>query len=49
MIIKIKLEKSNDKYRLRYLISWHETFTRLCLMTSFTKFNFLFNQIIIEI
>jgi hypothetical protein len=49
MIIKIKLEKLNDKYWLRYLILWHETFTWLCLMTLFTKFNFLFNQMIIEI
>jgi hypothetical protein len=37
--MKTKVQKSRDKYRLRYLIAQHEAFIRLCLMNLFIKIN----------
>jgi hypothetical protein len=37
----MKIEKSRDIYRLKYLITQHELLTRMCLMTLFTKMKFL--------
>ena len=42
----IKIEKSRDIYKSRYLTLHHKFLTQLCLMTLFTKIKFLFNQII---
>jgi hypothetical protein len=38
--MEMKLQKLRDKYRLRYLIAQHESFTLLCLMNLFIKINF---------
>jgi hypothetical protein len=43
------LKKSKDECKLRYVISQHGLFTRLCSMTLFVKINFLYNQMIVEI
>ena len=48
MITKMYLEKSRGRYRSRYLILQHSSFTRLCSITLFIQINFLFNQIIVE-
>lgn len=45
----MKLEKLIDKYRSKYLISQHESFTRLYLMNQFIKIMFLWNKKIVEI
>jgi hypothetical protein len=45
----MKNEQLRSKYRQRYLTSQLEPLTQLCLMTLFTKINFLFNQAIIKI
>ena len=44
----MKIEKSRDIYRSRYLISQYEFLIQLYLITLFTKIKFLFDQTIIE-
>jgi hypothetical protein len=45
----MKLKKSRDRFRLRFLISQDRTFSQLYLLNCFMKIIFLFNQMIIKI
>jgi hypothetical protein len=47
--LKIKVQKSRNWSRLRYLISKYVIFTRLYLLNLLIKTSFLFNQTIIKV